>query len=24
MDDGFENLAAHLPDCHPAPWPSSP
>ena len=24
MDDDFENLAAQLPDCHPARWPSSP
>jgi hypothetical protein len=24
MDDGFENLAAQLPGCHPARWPSSP
>ena len=24
IDDDFENLAAQLPDCHPARWPSSP
>jgi hypothetical protein len=24
MDDGFEDLAVQLPDCHPARWPSSP
>jgi DNA-binding GntR family transcriptional regulator len=24
MDDGFEDLAAQLPDCHPARWPGSP
>ena len=24
MDDGFEDLAGHLPDCHPARWPGSP
>jgi hypothetical protein len=24
IDDNFENLASHLPDCHPVPWPSSP
>ena len=23
-DDGFEDLAARLPDCHPARWPGSP
>jgi hypothetical protein len=23
-DDGFEDLTAQLPDCHPARWPSSP
>jgi hypothetical protein len=23
-DDGFEDLIAQLPDCHPARWPSSP
>jgi hypothetical protein len=23
MDGGFEDLTAQLPDCHPAPWPSS-
>src|SRR5208282_4024654 len=23
-DDGFENLAGQLPDCHPTRWPSSP
>jgi hypothetical protein len=24
MDDGFEDLAGQLPDCHPARWPGSP
>ena len=24
MDDDFEDLAARLPDCHPARWPDSP
>jgi hypothetical protein len=24
MDDGFEDSARQLPDCHPARWPSSP
>jgi len=24
MDDGFEDLATQLPDCHPARWPSFP
>jgi len=24
MDDDLEDLAAQLPDCHPARWPSSP
>jgi hypothetical protein len=24
MDDGFEDPAGQLPDCHPARWPSSP
>jgi hypothetical protein len=23
-DDDFEDLAAQLPDCHPARWPGSP
>ena len=24
MDDDFEDLAGHLPDCHPTRWPGSP
>jgi hypothetical protein len=24
IDDGFENLASQLPDCHPTRWPGSP
>jgi hypothetical protein len=24
MDDGIEDLAGQLPDCHPARWPGSP